>query len=361
MRTRGRHWWLALGWAGVMGAGLAVAIAATGANGNSLHQLGPFGPEGPRMREQLWLLPSGDPRTPLRATVFRPREDAPMPAGLSAGSGGRRPMVVINHGTSEWTRHSVSMPVYYWLSRWFIDRGYVVALPQRRGHGATGGDLIEARGSCADPDHYTSGQLAADDLASAVRYLSSQDFVAPGETIVVGVSTGGWASLALAARSFPGVRAIVNFAGGRGGHAYGERNAVCGEERLVEAAGRYGSATRIPTLWLYAGNDSYFGPDLARSMHTAWTRSGGAADLHVFASYGTDGHSLADDAAGWRLWGGVLSMFISRLEPAKPSGLPQEASAWSLVDQRRLVAEVGEILSGWWNGRRRNDQIARDQ
>ena len=35
---------------------------------------GAYGPEGPRMREQFWLLPGADPRVPLRATVFRPAE-----------------------------------------------------------------------------------------------------------------------------------------------------------------------------------------------------------------------------------------------------------------------------------------------
>ena len=99
--------------------------------------LGPFGPEGARMREQLWILPSGDPNMQLRATVFRPSDNA-------ADVPERRPLVVINHGTDEQTRLSVSMPVYYWLSRWFVDRGYVVVIPQRRGHGATGGDLIES-------------------------------------------------------------------------------------------------------------------------------------------------------------------------------------------------------------------------
>ena len=111
------------------------------------------------MREQLWLLPSGDAAVALRATVFRP-------AGAMTG---RHPLVVINHGTSESNRMSVSMPVYYWLSRWFVDRGYAVVLPQRRGHGATGGTLVEAVGDCANPDHYRSGIIAAQDVGAAAR------------------------------------------------------------------------------------------------------------------------------------------------------------------------------------------------
>lgn len=315
----------------VFGAVLALAaIAGAGARSPSI-DLGSFGPQGPRMREQLWLLPSADRHVPLRATVFRPADDAPMPKGVSARPG-QRPMVVINHGTSEWTRHAVAMPVYYWLSRWFVDRGYVVVLPQRRGHGATGGDLVEARGNCADPDHYTSGLLAAEDIAASIAYMREQPFVAPGETIAVGISSGGWASLALASRGDSDVRAVINFAGGRGAHAFGRPNAICAPARLVDAMGRYGASARAPTLWLYAENDSYFGPDIARAMHTSWTDAGGVADLHVFPKYGTEGHALADDQNGWYLWGSALQTFLERAprqQPTQPS-LRAASAGWKL-------------------------------
>lgn len=260
------------------------------------------------MREQLWMLPGGDPRIALRATVFRPA-DVSDEVGQRANS--QHPLVVINHGTSEWTREAVSMPVYYWLSRWFVERGYVVVLPQRRGHGSTGGALVESVGHCANPDHFRSGQIAADDIEAAVKFMSAQPFVAPGNTLVVGISTGGWASLALASRNVSGVRAVINIAGGRGGHAGGRANAVCAPGRLIAAAGLYGKMARTPTLWLYAENDSYFGPGLARSMAEAWRVAGGAAELDVLPSYGAEGHDFVDDQAGWTLWGPVVDGFLN--------------------------------------------------
>src|SRR6185312_15058931 len=161
--------------------------------------------EGSRMREQLWVLPSGEAGRDMRATVFRPKGDA-------SGTEKRRPLVVINHGTDEMTRLAVSMPVYYWLSRWFVERGYVVVLPQRRGHGATGGDLAEGRDTCANPDHLGSGQAAADDIEAALGFMKRQAFVDPARLVVAGISTGGWAALALAARNPPGLQLVVNFA-----------------------------------------------------------------------------------------------------------------------------------------------------
>ena len=277
-------------------------------------EFGAFGPEGPRMREQLWILPSGEAGRDLRATVFRPDDDA-------SGAPKQRPLVVINHGTDEMTRLAVSMPVYYWLSRWFIERGYVVVLPQRRGHGATGGPLSESIGTCERPDHYASGMVAADDIAAALDYMTQQPFVAPHGAVVVGVSTGGWASLALASRNLPQVEAVVNFAGGRGGHAYGEANAICGREELLAAARTYGAHAREPTVWFYSRNDSYFGPQLAKNLAQVWSEAGGSVEEHILQPYGSDGHTIADDRQGWDIWGASLESFLARARENAASGL----------------------------------------
>jgi dienelactone hydrolase len=225
---------------------------------------------------------------------------------------------VINHGSDESTREAVSMPVFYWLSRWFVEKGYVVLLPQRRGYGATGGVLAEGRDTCADPDHRAAGLAAADDIEAALRYMARQAFVDRSHIVVAGVSTGGWASLALASRNPPGVRLVVNFAGGRGGHAYGRPHAICGPDRLIEAAGAYGRRAKVPTLWIYASNDSYFGPELAGSLVSAWNQSGGRAELHLLSAYGSEGHDVVTDAAGWELWGGRLESFLSEVEESMP-------------------------------------------
>lgn len=278
---------------------------------------GPFGPESPRMREQLWLLPGADPRIPLRATVFRPTDAAGGAEQL------RRPLVVINHGTDATTRESVSMPVFYWLSKWFVDRGYAVVLPQRRGYGATAGEPVDSRDNCLTPDHYRAGQAAADDIEAALGFMTRQPFIDPERIVVAGISTGGWAALALAARNPPGVRAIINFAGGRGAFAFGQPNRVCGPDNLVNAAGAYGREAKEPTLWLYARNDRSFDSELARRMADAWTGNGGSAELRILPPHGADGHAFADDRAGWPLWGPYVEEFLARQEAPADDALPQ--------------------------------------
>ena len=276
---------------------------------------GAYGPEGPRMREQFWLLPGADVRVPLRATVFRPLSDGAAPV--------RRPLVMINHGSDAFTREAVAMPVFYWLSRWFVERGYVVVLPQRRGHGATGGDLAEGRDTCANPDHLASGQAAADDIEAALRFMQRQSFVDPARLVVAGVSTGGWAALALAARNPGGLRLVVNFAGGRGGHAYGLAHAICGQDRLIAATAAFGSAARVPTFWAYAENDSFFGPELAAAMAAAWQTAGGRAELNLLPAYGEEGHAMVDDRASWRLWGPALDQALVRYNSGEGGAMVQ--------------------------------------
>jgi dienelactone hydrolase len=279
---------------------------------------GAFGPEGARMREQLWILPSGDGKIPMRATVFRPDADP-------SGEDKRRPLVVINHGTDEATRLAVSMPVYYWMSRWFVERGYVVVLPQRRGHGATGGPLAESIGNCAHPDHYASGNVAADDIQAAVNFMTAQPFIARDGVVVVGVSTGGWASLALAARNLPQVQAIVNFSGGRGGHAYGQPNAICGMSALLGAARTYATHAREPTIWFYSKNDSYFGPKLAENLAQVWSNAGGSVEEHILPAYEEEGHRIADDRQGWDIWGPSLDSFLARVREQTPKSVEMAA------------------------------------
>lgn len=306
----------------------SMALAGSGA-------LGPFGPESPRMREQLWMVPGGDPEHDLRATVFRPDD-------VAGARTPPRPLVVINHGTSSATRLSVAMPVYFWLSKWFVDRGYVVVLPQRRGHGATGGELEESVGTCAAPDHVRSGEIAADDIAAVVDFMTRQPGIASDGAVVVGISTGGWASLALAARNPSQVRAVINIAGGRGGHAGGQSNAICGEQRLVEAAAEFGRTARVPTLWLYSENDSYFGPRLAAHMANAWSEGGGDAELAMLPPYGADGHDIANDRAGWDLWGARADLFLGRASPAQVAATAERADTAQAEMSAAAVLPAGD-------------------
>jgi dienelactone hydrolase len=105
--------------------------------------------------------------------------------------------------------------------------------------------------------------------------------------VLAGQSAGGFGSIAAASQPFEGVVAVVNFAGGRGSMGPDQ---VCRGDRLVEAMARYGERTRVPALFVYSSNDRFFGPGLARAMHSAFAAAGATADFIEAPATGNDGH-----------------------------------------------------------------------
>src|SRR5262249_21651148 len=156
---------------------------------------------------------------------------------------------------------------YVAQSRWFLERGYAVLIPMRRGYACSEGEWAESFGACADPDYFGAGRTTADDIRAAIEHVARRPEIDPHRIVLVGQSAGGFGSLALASTKPAGVVAVINFAGGRGSRKSGQ---VCAEDRLVDAVRRYGASVEVPTLWLYSENDGFFAPALARAMFDAF-------------------------------------------------------------------------------------------
>ncbi|MGX9965054.1 alpha/beta hydrolase family protein [Roseomonas sp. F4] len=226
---------------------------------------------------------------------------------------GPAPLAVINHGSPANAAARATMQPTACTAeavRWFLDRGFAVLLPLRRGYGAAGGEWAETYGRCATPDYAAGGRQSARDIAATVEYGRRLPGIRPQGVLVVGQSAGGWGALALAANPPEGVVAVLNMAGGRGGWAGGQPNTVCTPDQLVVAAGDYGRSARLPTLWVYTANDSFFAPALAAAMHGAFTGSGGNAQLAALPAFGQDGHSLFFGRGGSAVWGPVVEPFL---------------------------------------------------
>jgi pimeloyl-ACP methyl ester carboxylesterase len=127
---------------------------------------------------------------------------------------------------------------------------------------------------------------------------------------VVGQSAGGWAAIALSSRNLPSVRAIIIFAAGRGGRVGGKPNNNCAPDKLVATAGEFGRTARVPMLWIYAENDTFFGPALSKRMHEAYTGAGGRVEYHMLPPFGNEGHFLIDSANAIPLWAPLVSQLL---------------------------------------------------
>jgi dienelactone hydrolase len=282
---------------------LALMAASGCATARAQNSIGPQGPEEGVIRRQSWLIPAQDRATMMKTTVFRPPGAGPFP------------LAVINHGSTqnELLRAQYPLPEYRILTEWLVKHGYAVAVPQRPGHGATGGRYLEDQGSCADADFRKSGLNTAASIAAVIDTMSYQPFIRKTDAIAIGQSAGGWGALALATQYMKPLKAVVAFAPGRGGHINGVAGNNCAPGRLVEAAHSFGEKARVPTLWFYAENDSYFPPRLSKRLVEAFRLAGGRAEFHLLPPVGRDGHTMINSAEAAALWEPMLEKFLKGL------------------------------------------------
>jgi dienelactone hydrolase len=283
---------------------LALAILAAGA---ALAQVtpGPAGvPTGP-WRDQIHWVPmtdaSGAPHL-LYSRVCRPQGEAPA----------RR--VIYAHGTpaDPAARIRVGPPACDSEAfRWFLDRGYAVIASVRRGYGATGGVEVELSGSCDMPNYVRSGLEAARDVAATVDYAATLPFARPQGMVLVGLSTGGWTTIAYNSTPHPRVTALIKMSGGRGGHRNQQPNSNCAPDLLAVGASEFGARATTPMLWIYTANDSFFSPAIAGAMYAAFARAGGKADYEAMPAFGSDGHDMFLLRGGSAIWGPLVERYLA--------------------------------------------------
>jgi dienelactone hydrolase len=249
---------------------------------------GALGSEGAPQRRQDWLVPTQDPVTLSRAVLFRP-----------AGKGPFRLAVIAHASTQNRLRRAqMPQPDYPALAAALVARGFAVLVPQRPGHGATGGPYLEDQDGCDDAHYAMSARTTADTIMAALDFMRTQPFIARDGAVVVGHSAGGWGALALATESPRSIAAIVAFAPGRGGRADNRPGQICAPEKLVAAARQFGEHAQVPVTWLVADNDSYFPPAFSQRLVNAFAEAGGKATFRVLPPFGAEGHWLAEAGDG---------------------------------------------------------------
>jgi dienelactone hydrolase len=266
--------------------------------GNAWAEDLPLIPKG--MNEQVITLSvgSGMASTELETTFFIPPTEGPFP------------LVIINHGKAPGNPKFQARARYLTASREFLKRGYLVALPMRRGFSKSGGGYVDP--GC---NIESNGQMRADEITEIIAALVRRSDVDPTRILLVGQSHGGLSVMATANNDIHGVRGILNFAGG-----YRYTGQFCTWERsLVSAFSSFGKGAKIPSLWFYGDNDSYWGKDLPKEMYEAFTAAGGKAEL---VSYGVfeagDAHGMFSSSRGLNIWWPPTEAFLKQI------GLPTD-------------------------------------
>src|ERR1700737_2995832 len=266
---------------------------------------GALGSEGEPDRMQQWRVPSPDADIGAHAVLYPPPREGPFR------------LAVIAHASTENVLRRVQMPQpeYRAIASWLVARGFAVLVPERPGHGATGGRYLEDQGGCDEADYISAGRATADAIATALGYLRKQSFIRQDGAVILGHSAGAWGALAFARENPQGVSAIIAFAPGRGGHANDFPNQVCAPHTLISSAAQFGKTARGPVAWLVAANDTYFSPALSWQLADAFRSSGGRVDFRVLAASGSEGHWLVESEAGVRIAGPELDRALKALAP----------------------------------------------
>jgi dienelactone hydrolase len=245
--------------------------------------------------------------------IPEPRSGVLMQARLLKPTGpGLFPLAIVNHGSAESAaaRAEHELPSFEPLTGWLLSQGFAVLIPQRPGHGATGGPYRESAGVCESADFLSAGQGTADAIEAALAHMQSNRTIRPGGAVLLGHSAGAWGALALASRGVAGIAAVVAFAPGRGGYSYGYPNRNCSPERLIATAAHFGRTSRARTLWLYARNDTFFGPQLSGALAAAFRGAGGHAEYHLLPEIGQEGHFIAFSPVAMTQWAPIVRRFL---------------------------------------------------
>jgi dienelactone hydrolase len=235
----------------------------------------------------------------LETTFYKPEGAGPFP------------VVVINHGKAYGEPRFQARYRPAVAARYFLQRGYAVVVPMRQGFSRSSGNYIG--GGC---NVESNGRAQADDVRAALDYVVAQPWADRERLLVIGQSHGGWTTLAFGAQPYPGVKGLINFAGG-----LKQEQCAGWESVLARAAGSYGRETRLPSIWFYGDNDSYFSTSTFRAMFEQYVAGGAPAQLVAYGLFGTDSHALFGARAGAAIWQPEVTRFLERI------GLPSQPRA----------------------------------
>ena len=228
----------------------------------------------------------------LEVVIYKPTGKGPFPALMfnhgSTGNGDNPALFTSTYSSAA-------------IARFFTDKGWLVAFPQRRGRGKSDGLYDEGfevnrSGYSCDPQLSLPGlERALTDLDAAYSYLATRPDVDSKRMLIGGQSRGGIASSVYAGTRPTRFVGVINFVGGWVGD-------MCPSATAVNTVSfRRAAAFAPPMLWLYGENDPFYKISHSKSNFDAFTQAGGKGDFKVFdAGRGRNGHGVVSLPGLWR-------------------------------------------------------------
>jgi len=254
------------------------------------------------LREEIHsvAVPAADAK--IVVTTYRPRAWGPFP------------WIVMSHGTATTPEENRTIGRYRALNpiREWVKRGYAVIVPVRRGYGASGGGKFgDSYGNCSRPDFRGAGEGAALDLLATIEWAKTQRDLDPKRWLLVGQSSGAFASIYAASKHPDGLVAVLAFAPGRGGRPDTHAGQPCAPDSMARLFASIAPDIAVPVLWFYAENDEFIGPAAARLWFDSFRKAGGQGDFVMLPPFPERrGHGVYPSATGTPLWTAAVATFF---------------------------------------------------
>jgi dienelactone hydrolase len=254
------------------------------------------------LREEIHAVAVAAASATIVVTTYRP------------GGPGPFPWLAMSHGTATSAEANRKIGRYRALTpiREWVKRGYAVVVVVRRGYGASGGDTFgDSYGSCKNPDFRRAGEGAALDLLAAIDWAKTQPDLDRRRWLLVGQSSGGFASIYAASKRPDGLVAVLAFAPGRGGRPDTNPGLPCWPDLTAKLFASIAPDIAVPVLWFYAENDEFVGPAAARLWFGSFREAGGQGDFVMLPPFPERrGHGIYPSAAGTPLWTAAVATFF---------------------------------------------------
>lgn len=229
------------------------------------------------------------------------------------------PVAVFNHGDVDMDhaviRNRQRMREII-VAREFLQHGIAVAVPARRGVGLSQGSYPTGFAR-HDGDPTYKARVHARDILPALDHLKARPDIDTQRIILAGHSAGGYSASYIASTNPPGVVGVVNFSGGRTDAVPSEAASAL-NRMMVSGFAALGKSTRVPSLWIFAQNDTRYSAATIRASHAAYLKAGGVARLSLSPPIAGDGHFVYHRPDLWR---DALKEFLDEIGVLQPPAL----------------------------------------
>lgn len=255
---------------------------------------------------------------PIPRTVEKPYKEVRIPVTGTAGQtlqtfvytpvdNVKHDVVILSQGSSG-GNPGVSEPMEM-QARFFVEKGYIVVVPMRKGRGTSDGVSMESEVKNCDINSWQPGiESALDDLSAAIKYAAGlPEF--DRRIILIGISRGGYLSVEYGAKGpyRDKVTAVISFVGSW----VAQSEDQCPQDFNLVSFSALGGMRNPPNLWLYADNDGFNDAASIKQYYAGFHQSNPDRTMVMYSNVPGNGHFLADHPDFWEK---DVSVFLKQFQ-----------------------------------------------